>query len=251
MNAYDSRIIRHLNELANTLQSVPEVRPGLAIIRADPNHAVDVYNGYIYLIGSMAALTEAELVSIDNSQESVNDPNLEEEKDHGSASMIGANDIVRAMGDDKKELSVIAGQSYMPVLPGSTAYSRALHELKTRMEEGSRRFGDGETPSDSDPATHEVIWGHTKISPEYPETLLHFVVCHYLERYFAETLTAKGYEFAKEKDFFINALDDVLILDDRNQCKYSAIFELWSRTKEDGGLGWITQARINSYKEKR
>jgi hypothetical protein len=109
------------------------------------------------------------------------------------------------------------------------------HQLKLR----------GGQPSDDDPESRKVIWGHTMISN--PEVLVHFMICHYMERYFAVGLADHGSELALEKDFMLNALIDVVILDHLNGNRFANIYDIWRRSKDERGLRWINDDRLASY----
>ncbi len=242
MSFHDSDIDAHLIYLANSLQEDPEVRPAIDLIGSAPEFAINTYRRYEEQIGRMALLGAEEIESIGVSQQLMAG---ESSTKQGSVSKVGANDILSALGESRDLLGSIATES---VNPDSPHYQPAIDELVRRMERGHQMSVDGVKPSDEDTRTHEYIWGHTVHTDKMDDvTLLNFIICHYLERFFAEALAAKGYDFARQKDFLINALDDVIILEHIAGRGEPSIFNLWSKAKEQGGLGWITPERLDSY----
>lgn len=233
----ESMIAQHVQMLAERLTVVPELEQVVGTFHRDPENAIDVYRTYTSLIAQMGNLDNVELSRIAASQQALQAKGGEV----GSASSVGANDIVAALGEKTGLLTEIAEQSVDPQTP---YYAKALDTLVTRMQGGHDMRAAGKTPSDHDPASRAVIFGHTYITET--ETLLHFTICHYLERYFAEALSTQGFDIAKQKDFLINALDDVVILNGLKNPN-DTIFKLWSTPRDNGGLGWITSDRLNSY----
>lgn len=231
-------IDQHLELLEARLSEVPELQPAFVIVDGNREHARDVYSEYVQLTKQMSQLNDAEIERIKGSQEALR----AKDGTVGSASKIGANDILLALGKRRNLLVELADQSTNPTSP---YYNAAVDVLVGRLEGGHNLKLSGKSPSDFDPESLKVIWGHTVITG--PEALLHFTVCHYLERFMAEGLFAQGVELARQKDFFINALVDVVILDKINSQNPSPIFDIWVTPKEQGGLGWITQDRLKSY----
>jgi hypothetical protein len=204
-----------------------------------PEHASDVYLGYVACITAMANVDTNDLDAISRSQITLRQSGGET----GSASAISANDIVLALGHNKSLLVDLAKDS---VNPQSAHYLDTVETLVTKLEGGHKLKLSGKSPSDHDPESLKVIWGHTLITD--PEALLHFVTCHYLGLYYARSLEERGLEFAKQKDFFVNALTDVIILNHLKSDAPDPIFDIWVTPKEAGGMGWITEARLASYK---
>jgi len=233
-----SLLHRHFELLEARLTGVPELRPAFAIFEETPGHASEVYMSYVDLIGSVEHLSESDLGRIAQSQQLLN----RQDSESGSASKVGANDLLAAVGSRKSLLADLAAQSFDPSSP---YYQPTVDSLVAKMEGGHKLKAEGKTPSDHDPESLKVIWGHTLITGD--EALLHFTVCHYLGLYFSEALSAEGIELASQKDFFVNALTDVVILNHLKPDAVDPIFEVWVTPKESGGMGWITDARLKSY----
>ncbi len=160
----------------------------------------------------------------------------------GTASEVSADELLTELGGNKDVISTLAQSA---IDPRSAHFDPALDELKRRMEGGHVLKLSGKQPNDEDPESRKVIWGHTIITN--PEALIHFMCCHYLERYFAEALTDQGSQLARQKDFMLNALIDVVLVDHVGANKYDSIYKRWRSSKDEGGLGWITDDRQASY----
>ncbi len=230
-----SPIDAHLKSLSDRLVSVPELQPVADMIISDPSHANEMYRTYLGLAGLIDSLDETYYNSIERSQSQMHG-------EVGSASTVGANDLSFALGEKALELSSIVSASYDS---SSLYYQPAVDDLVDRMEGGHLMKVTGMTPSDHDPDSLKVIWGHTVITGK--EALLHFVMMHYLERFVSKALLDAGVQVAQQKDFFINAMTDIVILNGLKN-PGDPIFNLWVTPKDQDGMGWITKDRLNSYK---
>lgn len=231
-------IYQHYDTLEHRLSGVPELRPAFDIYDKNPGHVSEVYLGYIGLISDMADLDAADLSLIQQSQISLRSSG----KETGSASSIGANDIVTALGPRKGMLVDLANNS---VNPQSEHYQDAVNNLVSKLEGGHKLSERRKSPSEHDPESLKVIWGHTLITGD--EALLHFMTCHYLGLYFSEALQAEKIDFADKKDFFVNALTDVVIINHLHANNTDPMYDVWAKSKKEGGMGWITKSRRNSY----
>ncbi|MEI6716646.1 MAG: hypothetical protein WCK87_02870 [Candidatus Saccharibacteria bacterium] len=227
------------DQMKSRLSAVPELETALQQAVGNINAAFDNYSEYVQVIERMTRLTETERKIIQNAKRV-----LETQKGSvGSASKVSASDILNELGDRKVLLTEIVLQS---TDVDSQYYGAAMNELVVRMERGHQLKLSGKKFVDGDPESSKVIWGHTLIAGE--TAMLNFVICHYLERYFAVALTDKGLKLAQEKDFFLNAMIDVIIIDHLSaHSQFGDIFDLWSRSKDQGGLGWIVHDRLNTY----
>jgi hypothetical protein len=236
-----SRYSAYFAALKERLANVPELRSSLDLITKNPELAARILDSYISLIADMSALDDSQRVFIHDAKEKV----LRAGGNFGTASEVSADDLLAELGDNKNILANLAKSSYDPNLP---YFKPALDELARRMEGGSHLKLSGRQPSDDDPDSRKVIWGHTMITD--PEALVHFIFCHHLERYFAIALTDRGIELARQKDFMLNALIDVVLIMKRDgNHKYDRIYDLWRAPKDQGGLGWITDDRAKSYEQ--
>lgn len=229
-----SLIETHITTLSGRLLSVPELQPVMSIIASNPTHAIDTYNSYLGLSLRLVNLDNSDYAAITKSQQQMNG-------EVGSASSVGANDLAAELATRNIHIESIVYSSFDSSSPH---YEPAVDELIKRLEGGHQMKVAGKNPSDHDPGSLKVIWGHTVITGE--EALLHFTIMHYLERFVSIALDDQNVPVAKQKDFFINAMTDVVILNGLKNPD-DVIYKLWVAPKEQGGLGWITEDRLRSY----
>jgi hypothetical protein len=233
-----SQIDAYFGILDTRLNDVPELRPGLSLATNNPELAANIYTGYVSLIGHISELSDEERQTIRDAKERM----INTHGNFGTASEVSADDLLTELGTNRHTFKTLAAQS---TDPSSPYFKPALDELVNRMEGGHQLKLSGKQPSDDDPESRKVIWGHTMIND--PHALVHFVVCHYMERYLAVALTEQGSQLARQKDFMLNALIDVVLVDNVLSGTFAKIYNVWSAPKDQGGLGWITQDRLASY----
>lgn len=154
----------------------------------------------------------------------------------------------RLTGEDGSPgLKVVLDQA---VSPFASSYPKAFEDL-TRMMGNAQAIT--ENPHDR-PGTEDMIYGYRVIrdNPQdprhhanYTEAQMHFVLLHFLERalFAAVPPSAPGAKW--EKDDFLGALGDIIMISDeqRRQLgephKHLPELVIWTRGKDDGGLGWI------------
>ena len=151
-----------------------------------------------------------------------------------------------------KEIQVNT-QEIVDVLEGvfyETEISReVLWRLQAMLEAGSKlaRLGSSHIPKDGDTVWDSVIWGHTQARKDVDKkVLVHFFISHYLCQYMNYTLWER-YNL-KEKDDFINVLADYILLEECLRWP-TEIYHIWSKSKQDAWLGWISQEQLAIYKE--
>lgn len=220
----------------------PELEVAMERALGNPEHATAVYNQYITIIDHLAHMSAEERAQVQQSLERLADSRGE---NHGSASHHNALDLLSKLDIVGKAELTHASSSSVDV--SSSRFIAAVTDFATRTRGGHEMKLRGEMPVDGDPESDKVIWGHTQITD--PEALLHFSIAHYLERYYSQVLPGLGVDFAStHKDYFLNAITDVLLTDHFGENKFSTVFEVWRQPREKGGLGWIKEDRIQAYK---
>jgi hypothetical protein len=140
---------------------------------------------------------------------------------------------------------------------GSDDFYHAIVDLVVRMGRGHELKEQGRTPKDGDPEFDQAIFGHTLGLG--PDALLHFTMCHFMERIFAasfskdESLEVR--ELASQKDMFLNAMGDLIKLNttkalfkDESQLTkkeqgYLRIANIWGKSRVDGGVEWFSDEK--------
>lgn len=218
----------------------PELQVAMDRALNNPEHATIVYGQYIAIIDRLAHLSSAERNQIQESWDRL----MSSRGEANSASSHNALDVLSRL--DVLGKAMLAQASISSVDLSAQPFGAAVDDFATRTKGGHEMKLRGEAPTDGDPASDKVIWGHTQITD--PEALLHFSIAHYLERYYSQVLPELGVEFAaSQKDYFLNAMTDVLMLDHFGDNKFAAIFEEWVKPRAEGGLGWIKEDRIKAY----
>ena len=218
----------------------PELQVAMDRALNDPEHATEVYGQYVAIIDRLAHLSSAERSQIQESWDRL----MSSRGEANSASSHNALDVLSRL--DVLGKAILTQASTSSVDLNAQPFAAAVEDFAARTKGGHEMKLRGETPTDGDPASDKVIWGHTQITD--PEALLHFSIAHYLERYYSQVLPELGVEFAaSQKDYFLNAMTDVLMLDHFGDNKFAAVFEEWAKPRDEGGLGWIKEDRIQAY----
>lgn len=227
--------------LASRLDDVPELQTIMDTAHGNPEVSTTIFGQYIDVVKRLSQLGPDEMASVRESWDKL----MSGRGDVNSASKHNALDIFSKLDDAGR--AELANQAPQSINPESPYFEAAVSDFVARTEGGHQLKVDGKTPVDGDPASDKVIWGHTQVTD--PEALLHFTVSHYLERYFSQCLAAEGVEFAaNHKDYFLNAMTDVLMLDHFEENRFATIFDVWAKPRNEGGLGWIKEDRIEAYK---
>lgn len=234
----DLHLETYFSLLDSSLSGVPELRPAFDLAAQDHELAGTVFSSYTDLISHMSKLSDSKRHAIQAAKAYM----MQSGGSFGTASEVTADEMLTELGSEADRLTSLAEVSSNT---GSLYFTPALNELVSRMEGGHRLKLSGRQPSDEDVESRKVIWGHTMITD--PLALLNFTISHYMERYFAVALTEHGSQLAQQKDFMLNALIDVVLIDQLGSKRHSEIFKMWSTPKAMGGLGWVTQDRLDSY----
>jgi hypothetical protein len=231
---------RHIRTFEQGLENVPEVEEAIRAAGEEVSETARVFDDYLDLARRLAKLSPEQTRLVAEANEELNRRGGRS----GSAVKEGADIFLEELGETgRQRLLEVISQAADPDSPN---YQETVAELAAMMEGGHQLKVSGKRPVDGDPLSDKVIWGHTQISD--PVALRHFVICHYLERYVSVSLRKLGVRAAKRKDFFLNAMTDVIILEEMSNSGEPSIFTMWSTPKDQGGLGWIPQERIDSYK---
>ena len=230
----------YFDTLRTALADVPELQIGFDLTREDPEFATTTYLGYMGLVGHIVELNGHDRQIIQSAKVWMK----EHQGVFGTASEVSVDELLAELGEHVDVIPKLVSASADPESP---YFQPAMAELTRRMEGGHHLKASGGNPSDSDPESKKVIWGHTMMTNPDPHTLIHFMVAHYTERFFAVGLQDHGSVLATQKDFLLNALIDVVILDHLTTNRFANIYDVWRRPKGQAGLGWITDDRLASY----
>lgn len=226
-----------LDVLRTRLTNIPELRSALAYIELRPEESFDIFDSYLSLVHRMVTLSETELGEVQQASERLSSKS----NNSDSTPQVSAIDLLSSLSH-KPVLDEIAKRTTDTASP---YMDRAISELTDRMSNAHQLKLSGRRLKDGDDESDRVIWSQTQIYGSL--ALVHVMFGHYLERYFALELSAAGIDVAEQKDFLINALTDVLIIDHLGDKQFSQIYDIWTTPKEKGGLGWIAPSHLDSY----
>lgn len=223
------------------LGMVPEVQGAVEAAFGDQRYVAKTFIQYIRVAERLANLSEEEIEIISGANSIL----ASRGASRGSASHINGETFLQNLGEDRRS-------GLRALLLGSTNilsdnFTGAIDDLTRMMEGGSRMKQRGETPRDGDPNSDNVIWGHTRLTDNH--ALIHFTMAHYLERFLSQPLQEAGVEMAFHKDYFLNAITDVLALEVASGEEPSDIALMWMAPRDQGGLGWLKETRINAFRE--
>lgn len=223
----------HVDSFSISLRNFSRLQETLQTLQTPENQGkiVDTFFQYRLLLKALVRLSEKDRAIISKVNE--------------DRSYKGASALLSELGDQKR-VELIASLNKM-LNSEEPLYLAALAELTEMMNNGQEIFDEGKTPQDGDQKSDAAIWGFTQIAPEHVNTQLHFLVCHFIERFMTQIYRDAGIEISQHKDYFLTAMTDVLILEYKKNSRFAEIFSLWMKPKSDGGLGWITDGRLDAY----
>jgi len=233
-----AHIEAHFALLQSRLTDVSELTQALESANTNLIEVGRVYNSYIRIFEVMANLTTEERATIVQANQHLQVAGGES----GSASSVTAVELA----DVAQEHGInLAAEMIEAINPESEFYQLAVDELVAKLAGGHQFKLAGKTPSDGDPESAKIIWGHTQITDA--TALVHFLINHYTRCYMSRSMGNAGIDIAKEKDFSINAMVDALIVDHLGDNHFAEIYEVWANPKDRAGVGWISDDRLASY----
>lgn len=234
--------LRHVEEFKTLMTGVDRVKGLVTYAEQNPEQVARIYYGYYSIIKHMVNLDEKELEIIDA-------VNQNSEK---------GNPI-------RKFQEIIAGrqEDFMSLVakacnPETKTYELGIKRLtkmmkkadKIRNENPEARPHDSTKDNVYDPIKWDnVIWGYT-LGAVDPKTDIHLCINHGLtqiiNRSFFKKL--KDLQGPEKKDWFINAITEVVALEGAQGKGWGAEFYQQWRAPRPNGLGWISEKRESAYK---
>ncbi len=231
--------------LWDVTRDLPEMRPVAAMLDEEdgkPDKAEALFSSYLNLIDSLTDLSSDDFDTIRQAN-AILDAEDSKSNRAGPRRMT-ADRLVRSMGSDPlifKDLIRASTDVSSDDVEGAKA------ALRMKLEQGHQIYATtGRTVDTKTSIPDDVILDH--VDRYGYEALANTTIANYLQEYATRHLSSMNLDTTRQKDFFINALSDVLILDHiSGQNKFRDIFEAWSRSRKAGGIGWITEKQIEAY----
>lgn len=238
------QVMSFFTELQSRLGGVPELTAAMELALANPEQTYSLFKQYVGVVQKLSQMTPEEMTHVQASWNKL----MSGRSGANSASKHNALDVLQLL--DTEQRAEMVNEARESVDHNSPYIEAAMTNFVEMAEGGSKLHAAGVTLKDGDPQSDKVLISHTKITN--PEALLQFTMSHYMERYFSQILAGQGVEFAAhQKDYFLNAMTDALMLDHFGDNKYREVFDMWAKPRDQGGLGWIKQDRIDAYDPNR
>ncbi|HKY74041.1 MAG TPA: hypothetical protein VJ246_01870 [Patescibacteria group bacterium] len=239
--------LSHLPELQKTVEIVQgKAVEGDAFTENPSRYIRHTYIQYLRIIKDLATLKpeEVELIRTANTR------SAERGISTNSASHGGADYFLDILGTEKQQK--VLGAVLESANAQSNIFQTALEDLSARMTRGHELAEVGAQISDGASADADfAIWGHTKGLT--PEAMVHFVLCHFLERTFTAQFIHDQDEDIRElvsrKDTLLAAMGDVIRLRNAQGVADPYIVTMWEKDRDQGGLKWNRQSRQELYNE--
>lgn len=236
---------RATNKVVETIGILPEIKSIFSEEGELPNFYIGkTYLHYLRLIRDLAQLSpgDKDLVAEANA--------LSKTRGLSSNSVAkgGAANFIDIIGKENQEelLNFVS----FAARPDSPVFQAALNDLNDRMTKAQgipiEELSDGKSE-----LTDYVIWGYRKGLK--PKAMIHFTMCHFLERIVTQTLlksnNPKIWELASHKDFFLNALGDIIRLKAAKNEVDPEIYNMWRLPRSEGGLQWNREEKQQVFNE--
>jgi len=236
--------LRHLPELQETIAAIEKETNIFGLNPYD--YIAQQYGRYIEVIKDLSTLSSSDINCIHRANQQCASLHMFK----GSAAAGGLDYFLSVLGRDAQK------QLYTDIKtginPDSPIFVESLKDLSDRMTKGHwlAELGSELRDGVSKEADY-AIWGHTKgLSPR---ATIHFVLCHFLERVFTAQFSRypdpKVRDMVKQKDTLLAAMMDLLLFRNAQQKVDRVIIDLWTKSRKDGGLQWISKDRLNIYNQ--
>lgn len=229
-------VLQEIGELPELRETVDALNnPGLesALGEKPILYIGKTYLHYLRLIKDLAQLSPPEVNLIARA----NNICVENGISTNSAATGGADSLLAIIGpDNQKSLLKFALNSAQPHSP---VFQAALKDLSVRMT-GAQHMSQDELADGKSKKADYLIWGYRK--GLRPKAMIHSTMSHFLNRTLAAVFTGSDdqsiREFTAHKDFFVNALGDMIRLLAAKGTVDQEIFDIWRLPRDQGGLGW-------------
>jgi|GEM_PF-2989856 len=227
-----------LSLLTKGFIAVPEVHQ--ALLSSSEEYILLSFRSYIPLIKRLIHLTPEDIIKIEKIHQ-----NFKRYLTAGEVEEPGAHTFLHILGEKRRHLLKDALEEILKT--DSVLLIAGLTELTVMMKRASTLKQQRYELIDNNKEADRVIWTHTKITN--PEAIIHVVLAHLFERCIFTYLKDCDSSLNFTKDYFLNVLDDIILIAEVTSPNGSQIFKMWNTQKNDGGLEWINPDKVRAYRE--
>lgn len=254
----NTRIVVH-DAASGMYGRVPEVRPVIDYIYKNEDadglenpisYIAETGLNYLRVVRSMAHITDADIKLLRQADALKKERGLV----HNSASHVTAADFLTILGPEvRRSLTRMIGMGFTSGTPNN---SRSIVDLVNRMAAGHqfRVEHPHEKPTDADPATRTLIYGHTDPNwdiANHPRELIHFTISHECDRIFQAHFSNDPDDeirgLAGMKDVFIDAMSAIIRLRRAQGITFGDVSDMYQEPRNHGGVGWGSPERQKVY----
>lgn len=217
---------------ATPVSHAEPLRGAISLAEADPRLVADTFYTYYSIVRDLFSLTPEEQATVATVNQQL-------------GSLKGADAFLDTFGDRKdvvlEHMREMGNLNNPHNLDGMIELTRKMNNA---WREKQKR---ADFPTAADHASSDVILGFVNGAND-PLINIHFAMCHGIERTLGHYFSLD--QITHKKDWLIHPMTDVITVRtlQGNQGIESKVFELWNKPRPDG-LGWISQRRVDAYRE--
>lgn len=200
-------------------------------IQKEIKHAVV---GYLQIVKQIAHMSESDIDFIRQADAAMGDA-----RDGASKGTLS---FLEKIGKHRQKLVPMIANA---VHPDSSQYKKTTSQL-IRLMDNAQQISEEDMKlpkKDGLPQFDRSIWGYRNIKSN--EGQIHATIGHFMSQALFKTV-----EKHWGKDDLLAPMTAMIILNKlRQPDKPSPIFDLWRKKKVDGGLGWISDKRLQAFEK--
>jgi len=225
----------------DTQTPIPELIEAYELMTLKPDLIRKFFRDYVRILKEISLLSSSDLFIIENAYKT----SSTKKRDKHLSLVDTLNFITPEQRSNFSNIASKAGNPYSP------SYLPAMHELFIMMSRGHLMSESGKVPNPNDPESERLIWAHTQLKNSM--TLVHFTIVQYLERFltieFEPNHGSDDQLFVMPKGWLVNALADLITLKYvKGEHVSDSIFDVWTTERSQGGLGWVSPNKVDSFK---
>ena len=235
---WNNEIARNIKTFKKPFSQWPEMRNIVAYGEAKPldvqKEIKHTFVDYLKIIKQVSRIPKSDINIIQQANAEIGD--------NQDGLTKGTPAFLEKIGEHRKNLVPLIANSVHPDSPSYKTITKRIIRLMGNAQQISEE--DLKLPKkDGLPQFDRSIWSYRIINSD--EGKIHATIGHYMSQALFNKIEGNW-----EKDDLLAAMTDVIILNKLKQPdKPSPIFDLWRKPKADGGLGWISEKRLQAFEK--